>query len=417
MKAARANGTPKPSRGSRGSRVSGARATSPSPGFLVASILALTLATGACTYPPTSDSGPVAATTGAAAIDVPGLEFFAQAMIGQGATAVVAEVNIRGNKWAKGYGIRTLDALHPAEATDRIPAGGITKSMVSVSLLKLVEEGTVSLDDPVSKHLPEFNTLVHTSDAVTVRSLLNHTSGLADPTGPMLKSRSLKQAINTRFSPEDILRLAGTVPWEERLAPQFTYSEANYAALALIIQRYRNHSISDVLAADIFEPLGLSRTSLAGPDRSEPALIHSYSLVDGERLDVTEPELQIGSAGAGVISSVGDVNSFYAALLRGRLLGPAALMEMETINGANYGLGLQRWNDECTNGFYYGHGGSTLGFGGMSISSADGTRQLSLGVAYPPDTGAENDAVVAALTQPVSGRLRDLAITTLNGLC
>ncbi|MCX2747840.1 serine hydrolase [Arthrobacter sp. MI7-26] len=401
----------------KAARGSKARATSPIAGFLVASVVALTLATGACTYPPTSDSAPVAAPTGPSAIDVPGLEFFAQAMIGQGATAVVVEVNVRGNKWARGYGVRNVDTRQPAEVTDRIPAGGITKSMVSVSLLKLVEEGTVSLDDPVSKHLPEFNTLVHATDAVTVRSLLNHTSGLADPTGPMLKSQSLKQGINTRFSPEDILRLAGTVPWVERLAPQFTYSEANYAALALIIQRYRNHSISDVLAADIFEPLGLSRTTLAGPDRSEPTLIHSYSLLDGERLDVTEPELELGSAGAGVISSVGEVNSFYAALMRGRLLGPAALTEMKTINGANYGLGLQRWNDDCTNGFYYGHGGSTLGFGGISVSSADGTRQLSLGVAYPPDTGAEDDAMVAALSQPVSGRLRDLAITTLNGLC
>lgn len=414
MKAARASRT---SRTSRVSRVPRTRATSPIARFLVASVLALTLATGACTYPPTSESETVAAPTGTAAIDVPGLEFFAQAMIGQGATAVVVEVKIRGDRWAKSYGVRTLDAHHPAEVTDRIPAGGITKSMVSVSLLKLVEEGTIGLDDPVSKHLPEFNSFVHTSDAVTVRSLLNHTSGLADPTGPMLESQPLKQAINTRFSPEDILRLAGTVPWVGRLAPQFTYSDANYAALALIIQRYRNHSIGDVLAADIFDPLGLSRTSLAAPDRSEPALIHSYSTVDGERLDVTEPELQLGSAGAGVISSVGDVNSFYAALMRGRLIGPSALKEMETINGANYGLGLQRWNDECTNGFYYGHGGSTLGFGGISVSSADGSRQLSVGVAHPPDAGAGDDAVVAGLTQPVSVKLRNLAITTLDGFC
>ncbi|MEZ2391629.1 serine hydrolase domain-containing protein [bacterium RCC_150] len=399
----------------------GARGSSSILEFLAAASISLSLACGACTYPLPSETPMVTGSTDAAGstaptvLDVPGLEFFAQSMLGQGATAVVVEVSVRGSKWARSYGVRRLNVPDPAKVTDRIPAGATTKSMVAVSLLKLVEEGTVSLDDPVSKHLPQFNNLVQATGAITVRSLLNHTSGLADPTGPMVKSQSLRQAIKTRFSAEDILRLAGTQPWVERLAPQFIYSDANYAALALIIEKYRGHSIGDILATDIFAPLRLSRTSLALPDRSQQGLIHSYSTVDGELLDVTEPEFQVGSAAAGAVSSVGDLNAFYAALMRGRLLGPAALAEMKAVNEASYGLGLQRWNDDCTNGFYYGHGGSTLGFGEVSISSADGTRQLSVGIAYPP-AEAENGPL-DALTQPVSGKLRDLAITTLNGLC
>ncbi|WP_423182370.1 serine hydrolase domain-containing protein [Arthrobacter sp. NyZ413] len=394
-----------------------ARRTSLGFGPLVAAVLALTLMVGACTYPPASGPTPAAAATTTPPLDVPAVDFFAQAMLAQGATAVVAEVSIRGNKWVKSYGVRNLNTRDAADATDRIPAGGITKSMVAVSVLKLVQEGTINLDEPVSTYLPEFDSLVQATGPITVRSLLNHTSGLAEPTAPMLKAQPLKQAIQTRFSPEDLLKLAGREPWVERLAPQFIYSDANYAALALIIEKYRGRPLGDVLATDIFDPLGLSRTSLAPPNRPEQGLIHAYSTVDGQLLDVTEPEFQVGSAGAGVISSVGDLNVFYAALMRGRLLGRAALAEMRTTNSANYGLGLQRWNDDCTNGFYYGHGGSTLGFGGITVTSGDGTRQLSVGVAYPPNTEAETDALDSALTQPVSGKLRDLAITTLDGLC
>jgi D-alanyl-D-alanine carboxypeptidase len=58
--------------------------------------------------------------------------------------------------------------------------------------------------------------------------------------------------------------------------------------------------------------------------------------------------------------------------------------EMQSPLYARYGLGIQRWNDTCTNNFYYGHAGDTFGYGTISMSSADGTRQASVSLAYPP---------------------------------
>jgi D-alanyl-D-alanine carboxypeptidase len=78
----------------------------------------------------------------------------------------------------------------------------------------------------------------------------------------------------------------------------------------------------------------------------------------------------------------------YEHLLCGAAAGPllplSVVAEMESPLYARYGLGLVRWNDMCTNDFYYGHGGDLPGYGTISISSADGSRQASMSLTYPP---------------------------------
>ena len=83
------------------------------------------------------------------------------------------------------------------------------------------------------------------------------------------------------------------------------------------------------------------------------------------------------------MSTVGDLNTFYAALLQGRLIPRAMVTDMQTPPYARYGMGIQRWNDTCTNNFYYGLAGDTAGYGTISMSSADGTRQASVSLASP----------------------------------
>jgi D-alanyl-D-alanine carboxypeptidase len=79
------------------------------------------------------------------------------------------------------------------------------------------------------------------------------------------------------------------------------------------------------------------------------------------------------------------VNTFYRALLQNRLLKPDTITQMESPLYARYGLGVVRWNDLCTNDFYYGHPGDVPGYGIIAMTSADGTRQLTIAVAYPPE--------------------------------
>ncbi|GAB3561539.1 hypothetical protein GCM10027405_13490 [Arthrobacter alkaliphilus] len=101
--------------------------------------------------------------------------------------------------------------------------------------------------------------------------------------------------------------------------------------------------------------------------------------------------------------------------MQGRLLTASALRDMETLWRGNHGLGLQRWNDECTNGFYYGSGGSTW-FASITLSTSDGSRQIAMSFAYPSDTDKHIESTDGS-GQPEFEQLRQVAIAALNGLC
>lgn len=398
----------------RASRVSRAHR----PGNPVAIIaFALILAAG-CTYPPTAESAASSSTS-----DSPGavpesavVDFFAHEMLNRGAPAVVVQIKVRGREWSRAYGSRDVETGEPVAVTDRIQAGGITQSMVAVSVLKLVQEGKLGLEDPVTKYFPEFEQLVHPPGPVTVRSLLNHSSGLPDAPAAILQAMTPKQAIDTKFSIEEYLRMAGSALWARLNSSPFRYSDANYFALAAIVQKLRGRPIGDVLTSEIFVPLGMSHTVLASePDHDARDLIQSYEFIDGERINASQPGYLLGSPAEGVISTVGDINTFYAALMQGRLLTASALRDMQTLWRGNHGLGLQRWNDECTNGFYYGLGGSTW-FASIALSTSDGSRQIAMSFAYPSDTDKHIESTDGS-GQPEFEQLQQVAIAALNGLC
>lgn len=198
------------------------------------------------------------------------LEDFSRSMIEDGAPAVLIEVRHGGKVWTHADGVRNLDTREPATASDPFRVGSITKSMVAVSVMKLVEEGKVGLDDQVSKYLPEFGTVLHPPGPVTVRELLIHESGLPEFGIPLLASGPWPEVMDRPLSLEQQLALAATVPWERRLAQGFEYSNSNYAALGLIVERLRGKSINAVLKTDIADPLGLESTGLPGPAPPRP---------------------------------------------------------------------------------------------------------------------------------------------------
>jgi D-alanyl-D-alanine carboxypeptidase len=165
-----------------------------------------------------------------------------------------------------------------------------------------------------------------------------------------------------------------------------------------------------VLRADILDPLDLHSTMVLDGDPLPDTLIHGYALVGNQTVDVTRSSQQGGPVSEGVIASVADINAFYAALLEGRLLLPDSLVEMKGSVFADYGLGLDHWKDRCTNGFYYGHSGDVPGFGTISISSADGNRQLTISVAYPP-------LPLTTQPSPIALEMTGLAQVALNASC
>ena len=140
-------------------------------------------------------------------------------------------------------------------------------------------------------------------------------------------------------------------------------------------------------------------------------MVHGYITLDRKPLDVTYPAAQIDNAAGGMISSMADVNAFYRALLQDRLLKPDTITQMQSPLYARYGLGVVRWNDLCTNDFYYGHPGDVPGYGTIAMTSSDGTRQLAMAVAYPPaplEPGASRNSLQ---------EMEAIAEDTLNATC
>jgi D-alanyl-D-alanine carboxypeptidase len=359
---------------------------------------------------PTSTTTPPPATAPSSLRDLQAmLELYSEEMLQEGASAVLIEAKTGDEEWSHAAGVRSRGG-GPVQLSDPTQVGGITQTMVAVSVLKLVDEGRLALDDRVTTYLPELEGLLRPPGPLTVRQLLGHTSGVPDFYTLLLESAPAHQVLATRISPEQSLALAGTAPWQLSGPLGFSYSRSDYVALGLLVERLRGAPLADVLRADIVEPLGLGSTMMTGDGPAPASLVHGYALVDGGLVDVAYSALQNGSASGGMISTVEDVNTFYAALLRGDLLSPAGVMAMKGRADAHYGLGLDQWNDRCTNGFYYGHSGDVPGYGTVAISSADGNRQLVVSVAYPPSP-------LTARSHAIALEMTGLAQIALNASC
>ncbi|WP_104141127.1 serine hydrolase [Arthrobacter sp. ZGTC131] len=367
---------------------------------------ALAALTGGCTAAPDQPEE-----TSASAAAFADLEQFGRTMIENGAPAVLMHAKNNGEEWSRAVGVRSLEAKEPVQLSDPVQVASVTKSMVAVSVLKLVEEGRLKLDEAVSEYLPDFGRVVHPPLPVTIRDLLGHSSGMPDYEHALLESKPLKDVIHTRLSLTERLAWAGKTTWEKRLAQGFNYSNSNYVALGLLVEKLRGRPIGDVINSEITSPLGMTGTFMSGARAAPSGMVHGYLVIEDKTVDVTNPEVVIGSPSGGMVSTVQDLNSFYSALLQGKLLKPAMLKEMQTNDFAGfYGLGLWIWNDTCTNDFAYGHPGDLLGYGTVSITSADGTRQVTVALTYPP-------APFVAGENPLVLEMMDVAENTLNSMC
>ncbi|WP_397428001.1 serine hydrolase domain-containing protein [Pseudarthrobacter sulfonivorans] len=305
-------------------------------------------------------------------------------MLKLGAPAVLIEARVNGEVWSSAGGVRSLDAPTPAEVTDPVHVASVTKSMVAVSVLKLVEEGAIRLGDPVGKHLPGFDSLMKPPGPVTVEQLLRHESGIPAHPESVFTSRQIVELLGQPRTAEQNLALAASTPWVLMPGSGFRYSNLNYLVLGLIVERLREQPLGQVLRSDIIEPLKLTGTHLTAPGPAPATMVHGYITVDGEQQDVTYLDGLIDDAAGGLVSTVGDLNTFYAALMDGRLVKPATVKEM-LLAPRGYGLGLTRWASVCSGAFYYGHAGDTAGYGTIALTTPDARRQVTITLAYPPD--------------------------------
>ncbi|MFD7501461.1 serine hydrolase domain-containing protein [Streptomyces sp. NPDC059850] len=311
-----------------------------------------------------------------------------------GTVAVVARsTGPEGSRYATG-GVADQATGDAARPGDRFRIASASKTFVATVVLQLVGEGRLSLDDTVEHWLPGVvSGNGNDGSTITVRQLLQHTSGLFDYAAdfPEFTSMAGYQADRyTTWSPRQLVAIA------MRHAPGFepgagwSYSNTNYILAGMIIAKVTGHTWAQEVTARIIRPLGL-RDTLAPTTypRIPGRHLHGYSNFEeaAPPIDVTGFNPSAGGAAGAVISTTGDLTRFYQALLGGRLLRPAQLVAMKTTvrapeldpgwPGIRYGLGLMQIPLSC-GGSYYGHGGDQPGYTTRDGVSGDGRRVVVL---------------------------------------
>jgi D-alanyl-D-alanine carboxypeptidase len=253
---------------------------------------------------------------------------------------------------------------------DRFRIGSLTKTYLSVLMLQLVNESRVKLDDPVSRWVPG---AVSNASQVTIRELLNHTSGIFDYfNDERVLAPYLAGDFGFVWTPRQLIAIAdGHGPGPAPGTVQ-AYSNSNYTLLGLVVEAVTGRALGDVLQSRLIIPLGLAHTTFAIDAAQDVSRAHGYLLTGGDPLDVTDLYPFYWGAG-NIVSDAADVARFYDALLAGRLLPAGLLAAMKTPfagNSSNYGLGLVRSSTPCGNAF--GHDGATPGYRAEALVMPNG---------------------------------------------
>ncbi|MFD7712699.1 serine hydrolase domain-containing protein [Streptomyces sp. NPDC059785] len=301
-----------------------------------------------------------------------------------GAVGVSAEVTAPGTRDTARAGTAETGTRRPMPRDGRFRIGSATKTFTAAVVLQLVGEGRLSLADTVEDWLPGVvRGNGNDGSRITVRQLLQHTSGVPDVLSeiPSLNSPDGYQAERLRtYSPEQLVELAMRHPPEFAPGTDWSYSNTNYVLAAMIVHKVTGRSWAREVNDRIIRPLELRDTSTPGafPFIRGPHA-HGYTAFGtGTSVDVTtlDPSMAVGSGA--VISTTHDLTRFYSALLGGRLLAPAQLDELTATVpapelGVRYGLGVGEIPLTC-GGTYFGHRGELLGYRTWAGATADGTR-------------------------------------------
>ncbi|WP_314219082.1 serine hydrolase domain-containing protein [Streptomyces zaehneri] len=353
---------------------------------LAASLVAV-LAAGPLAAPAFATPAPAPASASAHpanALDVEALSAALTGLPDQDATAALVRVGGTDGTWRGSAGVRDLPSAAPADADARFRAGSTTKVVTAAAVLRLAAERRVDLDRPVQRYLPGL--LGGKFRPITVRQLLNHTSGI--PAGDGLGD-SFEEVYAHRFDtlpPRQVVASAAAKGPEFRPGERQHYLNINYTILGLLIEKVTGRSYASEATRLVLAPAGMKDTYFPGADpRIAGPHNRGYQAVrkaDGttELVDVTEWNQADRFAAGDMISTTADLERLLTSLFRGRIVPGPQLREMFTvpahIDGATYSAGLQRFVYEGK--VYWLKSGGRYGYNALIA----GTRNLGRTLVY-----------------------------------
>ena len=314
-----------------------------------------------------------------------------------GMPGVFAEVRDGDQVWRSAAGVADVSADKSVTPDMRHRIGSITKTFTAAAVLQQAERGEIELDTAISNYLPGVIP-GERGDAITVRMLINHTSGLADylpyaypslKAFPSLKDtspQSLDDHRFTHFHSTDLIGMGVRAPAVSK--PGCTpgiYSNTNYQVLCQLLERTSGMTAEDCITLNVIKRAGLLQTTF--PDGTAISGPHSkmyeawFGMIDPPR-DFSVFDMSWVGPAASLISTVGDLNRFFALLLAGEIVDRSSLAQMQSTvpvisfegKKIEYGLGLHKMEvPGC--GTFWGHDGTVWGAGAMTMN---GQRQMSV---------------------------------------
>jgi D-alanyl-D-alanine carboxypeptidase len=298
------------------------------------------------------------------------IDSLAGAFIADTHTPAVSVAVLRGTDTLvmKGYGDASIDSHRAATASTVYRIGSITKQFTSAAIMRLVERGKLSLDDPMSKYLPDVPLHDHT---VTIRQLLNHTSGIHSYTSEPEWQKTWAEDMTPRqivaFVDKDTFDFAPGTGWR--------YNNTGYVLLGMIIEKVTGEPYATYLQHDLFTPLGLRQTSYCPSRPTDPSFADGYSSAGGTVKPAVFLSMTHPFAAGALCSTVRDLVIWQRALAGGRVVKAKSFALMttpDTLNNGkrlNYGFGLVPGMLGTHRSV--GHGGGVNGFTTSSIFFPD----------------------------------------------
>jgi D-alanyl-D-alanine carboxypeptidase len=292
-------------------------------------------------------------------------------------------------------GVGDLVTRRPVPKDGYLRLGSTTKMFVATVVLQLVGEKRLSLDQTVEQLLPGVvSGAGNDGRTITVRDLLQHTSGLSDYIHDVFPDPRAQTYFANRwraYEPEELVALAMRHEPAFPAGTGWAYSNTNYVLAGMIIEKITGRTWEQQVHHRILRPLGLEHTDTPG---TRPLLPHPHTAnhqqftVDGPMVDTTLPYRPFDSGADGSMTGTArDLNRFLTALVDGRLLKPAELAAMRTTvpvpqdsghpAGTQDGLGLFFTPLSCGGG-YLGHGGSGFGYVVRAATTTDGRRTVTV---------------------------------------
>ena len=303
-----------------------------------------------------------------------------------GPPGAIVVMDRRGERRVYRAGLAVVDPRQPS-AGDHMRIASVAKAFSGAVALRLVDCGVLRLDDTIGRWLPGQPVGWH---AVTLRELLQHTSGLPDFSGSDPFLALVRADPRRTFDSRRLLSFVADQPLLFPPGSRYQYSNSDNIAVALMAEAATGRRYEDLLESLVTDRLGLRHTSLPSGFELPKPFMHGYDVpATGAPVDVsTELSASGAWASGGIVSTPNDLDAFIRGYAGPGLISRSTRKEQQEVvpggseppgPGTNAaGLAVFRYTTRC--GVVYGHTGNTLGYTQLAVATADGSRSLTFSV-------------------------------------